>query len=568
MLKYAFWGLLLSHPILTAEAQNFHASAFSPNPPVIKSRILNIMHKDDAKLAFSLYRDYCKQIGKQDFELLQQLCLTLLEQGTRSSDPEITLLTLYGAGISANEKMIPILADGINSPIPQLQLIALHFLAELQNDEADAAMKKALSSPMLLTRLEAVHYLALRKSPVAIDQAEALMHKLDSELKPIFPSFFISIGTPRAMKVFRQLLNDCNEKVRIEAILATAEHHRDDLAGQIRKLATHHSNAQQEACAFALGALKDETAGPQLEALSRSSNPQVKITAAWALKQIGNAQKVFIIEDAAKAGDPFAIALLGTIEGSEHLLYCLTKSDNIQIRLNASLALLELEDSRSIAPLMEVIIRDARDLAFAKVTSNGRALTCWRAVPSAQHNLKENQVAIELSNRLREAILTKIADINGDVFLQVAELVFKSEQNELVPIVVALLENIRSPEAINLLKNQQQKLGSPFIRHFCNLALYRMKIPGPYGENVRRWIVQQHQEDLIKLRPFVPLELRGSEAAYQLSPEETSGLLVQSFEALAKAQDEESIEVLLNAIHEGNAKNKYALAGLLLRAIQ
>lgn len=568
MLKYAFLGLFLTHPIFTVEAQNYHGSAFSPNPPAIKSRILNVMHKDDAKLAFSLYRDYCKQMGKQDFELLQQLCLTLLEQGTRSSDPEIALLTLYGAGISANEKMIPILADAISSPIPQLQLIALHFLAELQNDEADAAMKKALSSPMLLTRLEAVHYLALRKSPIAADQAEALMHKLDSELRPIFPSFFISIGTPRAMKLFRQLLNDCNERVRIEAILAAAEKHRDDLSGQIRKLATHHSYAQQEACAFALGSLRDESAGPQLEALTRSTNPQVRITAAWALKQIGNAEKVSIIEDAAKSGDPFAIALLGSIEGSENLLYGLTKNDNIHIRLNASIALLELEDSRCIAPLMEVVIHDARDLAFAKVNSPGHALTCWRAIPSAQHNLSENQIAIELSNRLREAIITKIADINSDVFLQVAELVFKADQNELVPIVVALLENIRSPDAINLLKSHQQKLGSPFIRHFCNLALFRMKIPGPYGDNVRRWIAQQHQEDLIKLRPFVPLELRGSDAAYQLSPEETSGLLVQSFEALAQAQDEESIEVLLRAIHEGNAKNKYALAGLLLRAIQ
>lgn len=567
MLKKFFFTLLIFFPALT-QAQSHHASAFSPNPPPIKSRILNVMHKDDAKHAFTLYRDYCQQMGRQDFELLQQLCLNLLEQGSRSKDPEIALLTLYGAGISSNEKMIPLLSDGLNSSIPQLQLISLHFLANFQNNEADIVMKKALSSPMLLIRLEAVHYLATRKAPGAVDQAEALMHKVDGELKAIFPQFFISIGSPTAMRVFKQLLNDSNEKVRVEAILAVAEHKRDDLAGQIRKLTTHLSNPQQEACAYTLGVLKDESAGPQLENLTRSVNPQVRMTAAWALKQIGNPNKVSLIEDAARAGDPFAITLLGTIEGSEELLFTITKSDNIHVRLNAALSLLELEDLRSIVPLKEVLIRDARDLAFAKVTSAGKALTAWRVIPSAQHNLKENQVALELSNRLREAILTRIAELNSSVFVQVAELIFKKEQNDLIPTVITLLENIRSPEAIELMKCYQQKIGTPFIRQFCNLGLYRMKIPGPYGENVRNWIAQQHHEELIKLRPLVPWELRTPEASYELTPEETSGLLVQSFEALARAQDDESIAVLFNAILEGNPKNKYALAGLLLRTIQ
>jgi len=43
---------------------------------------------------------------------------------------------------------------------------------------------------------------------------------------------------------------------------------------------------------------------------------------------------------------------------------------------------------------------------------------------------------------------------------------------------------------------------------------------------------------------------------------------LQSFEAIAEKHDLEGIDILLDAIHDGNEKNRYALAGLLLKALQ
>ena len=53
---------------------------------------------------------------------------------------------------------------------------------------------------------------------------------------------------------------------------------------------------------------------------------------------------------------------------------------------------------------------------------------------------------------------------------------------------------------------------------------------------------------------------------YQLTPQETSRLLVETYESLVQQQDQEGIALILDAIKSGNRKNRYALAGLLIRA--
>jgi hypothetical protein len=76
------------------------------------------------------------------------------------------------------------------------------------------------------------------------------------------------------------------------------------------------------------------------------------------------------------------------------------------------------------------------------------------------------------------------------------------------------------------------------------------------------------KEEMIQLRPTLPWSAKGEVGAYLLTPEEESRLLVESYEALADHHEPESLRLLLHAIKEGNPKNRYVLAGLLLRAIQ
>jgi hypothetical protein len=201
------------------------------------------------------------------------------------------------------------------------------------------------------------------------------------------------------------------------------------------------------------------------------------------------------------------------------------------------------------------------------VVSQGKALSAWKAVPSARQNLSSNAVGLEMSLHMREETLAESIELPENAFLALANLIFETHQNDLVPILSRLLINLQSSNAVKLLKLHREKVGAPLIRNYCNLALYCLKEEGPYGETLENFVRSHHSRDLIQFRPLIPWELRDQEnSKYQLTPEDASRLLVESFEALVQIQDEKSIDILLNAIRYGNNNNRYALAGLLMRA--
>lgn len=492
----------------------------------------------------------------------------MLDQGFRTRDPELQLLTIYGAGVSLNEKALYIIQEGFNSSIPQLQLVALNFLSRNHHDSVEEYLNRAMASDSLLIRLEAAFLLSEKKSPKAAGQIESLMYKVDPALIPLFPQLFVLIGTDEAMKIVRKLLINQDEQVRIETIHSLAKHGRDDMLRKIRMLLTHHEINQQEACIYTIGILKDESSVPKLIQLKNSPSPYVRLAALQALYRLGRKETRQEIEKMAKQQDPFAIQALSEMEGSEETLFELTKASGLQVRLNAALALLERQDSRCLVPLCEILVKDHRDLAFVKYSSIGKAFSAWRAIPSAKQNLGDNAIVFELSLHMREEVLRKALDLPEKDFLRLAHTLFELQQNDLIPALVELLENLQTPQAVELLKLHQQKPGAPLIRNYCNLALYNLKESGPYAENLRQWVTKQQDEDLIRFRPFVPWEMRehGS-SSYQLTPEDTSQLLIQSLESFVRIRDDKGVDILIETIQNGNPKNRYVLAGLLMRAI-
>jgi HEAT repeat protein len=537
-------------------------------PTNAKNQILFLMQAGHTPQAFEKYKQHRLATGQHDLELLQQMSLILLDQGFRSSDNEIQVLTIFGAGTSYNEKTLYILEQGVRSPQPQIQLISLNMLSRFNNDFADQSIHFAMRSDFLIIRLEAAYHLCEMKSPKAVGQVESLMCKVPEEIHAVFPQLFALIGNDPSIKILRRLLNHPREDVRIEAIQSVAKHQRDDLLPTLRILSSHHHIPQQEACAYALGAMKDEFSIPRLEKLASSNNTNVRLAALKSLYQLGKKEVRAQVEMFAKQNELFAIYMLGEMEGSEDLLAELATSQNIQTRFNAGLALLERQDKRALPVLIELFIKDARDLALTQTTSAGKSLAAWKVVPSAKQNFDENPIAHELSLDIKEALLDKIIDLPENEFFQLADLILSSRQNDLAPIIVDLLKNLQTPEAIALLKKYQQAVGSPLIRNYCNLALFELKEPGPYRDNLREWVTKQQEQELIRFRPFIPWEMRHDDSPYELTPEDTSRLLIEAFEAFAQLQNDTGIDVLLEAMVNGNPKNKYALVGLLMRAAQ
>ena len=90
-----------------------------------------------------------------------------------------------------------------------------------------------------------------------------------------------------------------------------------------------------------------------------------------------------------------------------------------------------------------------------------------------------------------------------------------------------------------------------------------MKQEGPYEERVQKWIEEAKMHELVQFRPPLPWHLRKN---YELTPEETTRLLLESYAALAGTKN--GIDILLNGLKYGHPNNRFALAGLLIHCLQ
>jgi len=534
--------------------------------PHHQGRILFLLQQGEHEQALKIYQENFQAIGQHDFELLHQMGLRILDNGFKKNDPECQLLALFGAGVSAHEDVYYILEDSLKSRYPAIQLVALGALAHFQNDRADRAIVRALGSPALEVRYEAVHQLCKKKHPLAVSQAESLMYKLPRSTMSIFAPLFAMVGDTHSTRMLRKLFTQSSKDVRLAVILSVAKYQRDDLLPQIRQQSAQLQFALQEASAYTFGSLKDEESIPILEKLSLSQYPTVALAAHVALYQLGRQNSIKNIEQAAEKEDFFAISALGAIPDQPKTLLELLENDHLQVRLNALISLLEQNHPKALELIEEIVIRDKRDLAFTLYQSPGHAFNAWKITPSATQLLKDDFSSFREHLELKESLLEKVSDLSHTHFIALAHQIFSKQQNELIPKTVELLEQMGTAEAIECLKKHQQQLGAPLVRHYCNLALVRLQEPGPYAEQLRQWVKAQSKTQFIRFEPISPWAL--GENSYTLTPEETSKLLIEAFETFASQQDTQGVEILIEAMATGHAKNKYALAGLLIRATQ
>ncbi len=209
------------------------ANTTEPNS-VNKLHILYLMQSKEVHRSIALYQQYRTFLGRHDFEILQQMALILLNQGARSDDPELQLISIFGSGIAGISASIDILESGILSPDPQIQMASIQFLGRMQDDRSDELLTKAMSSNYFFTRMEAAQQLALRKSRSAVGQIESLMYRIPPQMRFFFPQFFALIGTSDAISVLRHMMDESFHMTRIEAILSAARFGRDDLLPAIR----------------------------------------------------------------------------------------------------------------------------------------------------------------------------------------------------------------------------------------------------------------------------------------------------------------------------------------------
>ncbi|MDP1879406.1 MAG: HEAT repeat domain-containing protein [Parachlamydiaceae bacterium] len=561
-MKSSFFILILTS--LTC----FSFLGFSENSTFKKEsgHLLFLVQQGEHEKALKLYQTFFQSEGKHDFELLHQIGLGIIINGAKQNDPESQLLSLFGASVSANEEVYSILEESLNSKYPQIQLVALASLAQFQDSRADKALLNAIRSRNPLIRFEAAHFLCKKKHPMAVSQTESLMYKMPSSLWPFFVPLFAMLDDPHSTRILVKLLNHPSKNIRLAAAICAAQYQRDDLVPYLRKILAQQDIAIQEAVAFSLGKLKDELSIEKLNILAASSYPTVSLAAHYALYQLGQDHSVDSIEQGVKKGDLYAIYLMGKIPNrSESLLELSTHTDR-QVRLNVMIALLKQHHPKGAELAEEFIVKDQNDWGFTSLKSPGKSMTVWKVTPSANQIFKEDLSAYMEHLKFKEKILNKLKETSESQLIRIAHLIFAKQQNDLIAMTVEILQNLETAEAIDCLKEHQQQLGAPLVRHYCNLALFCLQEPGPYQERLQEWVKKQSQTEFIRFKDFDLWKM--GEDSYSLTPEETSKLLIQSCQALAQRQDAAGVETLVEIMAEGHSKNRFALAGLLIRASQ
>ena len=532
-----------------------------------KQQILYLAEAQNTKESISRYKLYKEELGRHDFEILEKMAISWIEQSAKSASAEEQLLGIFGLSLAALPTSTDIIESALFSTNPQIQSAALQYLGRLQEDWTAPLLNKAMSSQFLYTRLEAAFYLAQRKSKTATGQIESLMYRLPPPMRYFFPDFFAMIGTPEAISTLRHLMNDPFGPTQSEAILSAARHGRDDLLPPIRAAATHPNASEQEASAAALGYLKDIRSLKKLQKLTKNSSIWVELAAWQALYSLGVKEAASSIAEKAKEENLFAISLLSHIPGQEEVLYPLLKSPNRQVEFNAAWALLHQKNPRSLSSLVRFLIKDSQDIGFQPISSPAGSLQAWKVVSSVQERAEESFFDIKtLSLSVREYILRKASSLPQPLFLQLAKTLLETKQNTLLPALIHLLEQMKTPEAIAFLEEHSKKAGAPLARAYCNLALFRMDQEGPYQEMLLSFIQNNIAHELIQLRASVPWNMRLSDE-YHLTPEENSSLLIEAYETLVQKSHHGSIDLLLEAIAEGNPRNKAVLSAILIHAL-
>lgn len=535
-------------------------------PTDVSGPMLYAIHRGEAKNAFETYLSYADESKTQDFSLLQKAAKALLEQGIDSKEEEIRLMCMFGAGVATSPEMLPILEKGLHSQDVKIQLVALSYLGRLQDAAADRILLDALSSPFLIVRLEALLELARSNHPSAMSHLQSLMYKVPPEVKALFSQIAIHIEGNDANRFLRNLLADPNVDVRVETILTLAKGGRDDFLPVLRRLAQGASYSEQESCALAFGALKDHLSIEKLKHFAESRQETVRLAACMSLYELGETSYLAQIESDAKKGSLFAIGVLGLLHAGKQTLAELVSHTERDIRLNAILALLTQRDRLALNHLDEILFDDARETGFWQVASSAGGLKAWKTLPSSSQQDKKFPGIVGQTRGLREHILIDCLEFDEKDFLAVAHKIFQKKQHALIPIVIELLQNKKSEAVLQFLKEGHQKAGAPLIRNYCTLALYRLKEEGPYEDGLIAWVKACGSEELIRFKE--EKDTPSFTAPHHLNPEETSRFLIEACEALASAQNQKGTHALIHTIAHGNTKNRYALAGLLMRTTE
>ncbi len=519
--------------------------------------------------ALSFYKEQYKTLGTHDYESLQKIGFKILQEAIYQEDVEAQLLSLYGVDLAKHPKFMPILEQALDSPYNIVQMTAIQTLSKLPDDRANKLLIKGCASPFLDVALTTTYILAERGDPEVFGLLESLMHKAPPQCTEFFPGLLALIDNPLATAKLKKLMSHPDERVRVAAIIAAAGSHRTDLLPDIQALSKQHNLYLQEACAYALGELHDESSITTLQEIAASPSDSASLSALNALRKLGLQSSISKIEKFAREGNLYAIGLLNECACDNNILLALaSQKQNKNAALNASLVLLQKKDPNCIEQIIDLLLTTDPSVVITEFPSPAMTLSAKKLAYKGSARSQENFSLEQMTTMIRQKILSDCTELPQNGFLEIAEAIVEANQNDLIPTVINHLIMMKTSGAKELLKEWQQKVGSPYVRAWSNLALLKLNEPGPWKEHVLKWVKKKKYHRLVRLKEFAQMHKKKLVNPYEIDPLETSQLLLESYLAIAERQEDEGIDVILDSLSNNDLKNRYAIAGILILSSQ
>lgn len=517
------------------------------------AQILFKMRQGALEQAVSSYKAYKTEKGDHDFALLQQMALAIIQDSSRKSNHDLQLLSLWAASFSLNTKLLPLLAAGLQKEDPRDVLATVFFLMGFPDDQAVSLVRKELNSPWLPIQAVSAEFLIQKKEKGVLEIVARWLDRLDPRAYPLFVPLFAASEERFATCWMKKFLHSPHADTRLVALLEIGKQGRDDLLDEVRQAAKTGNVQEKEAAALALGALGDSVSIPLLKDLAAGRDVATKLAASYSLFKLGQKEFELMIRAAAEQGNLFAIILLGHMKTGEDLLERLSKSSDLNIQANATIALLEEKKTAALPALLALLHPNLKNLALVAVASPGQSLMAWQM--KAQITLKDQMVTI----LPRQKLIAEASVLPEKEFLEFAKQAILFEDKETVP---ALIWSVKNSDKQFLL-DQLERPGAPLARSWATLALYSLKEKGPYAEHVYGWFIDMKKLAIVSVtQPSLDSSL---DNFHQMTKRDSCELLLAALDCLVNTRDHAAIDAILDALIGGNPLNRPVLASLLLR---
>ncbi|MBM3202109.1 MAG: HEAT repeat domain-containing protein [Chlamydiae bacterium] len=534
-------------------------------------QISYLISTEQHEKALDAYLAIYEEKGRHDFQVLEHLGSTIIEKGAESQDPEDQMLSLYGMSICGSIAGNHLLYSFLKSPNAMVQAAALQLVSQMFDDESEKILLKALNSPFFMIRMEALFHLAARRSSKTFEQIQSIQSLVPRFFHPYFADFYALDRSECSLVELKKMVSDSREEMRISALLAILKYGMEDLRYVISPILSQTNPIELETVAFTLGIMKDMSSVENLKKLTDFPQTEVRLSALFALCKLGYSDYQSPIEALAKKRNLFAISILGQLNFGSQTLIALLQDEEVTVRLSATLSLLKQRNPVVMPYLLDLFDINRNTTCLLPVYSSGRTMSYWQLVPAKSiTNPTAKKNCIAFTSMFLENLLPEALELGEKPFIQLSSALFAKRQDWLVPKIVRLLENLQSPLAIELLKEKSELLGAPLIRAYANLALFRIGQDTSSKEMLIKWLLSEKKTEMIRFRPMMEetLSIAQEEPSYQLTPEETSGFLIEALDALSQKRDEKNIIYLLTLMKDGHPKNRFTLAGLLLRSLR